>query len=146
MQFLNASVEQPCCIVWMNDCEIGLEGLWKCSYKCKSMQILQWLWMISTSTAYRQNTDSISKIQVRLQEWKTPMNIVLIFRDCIGDGVLQKVQVLHISQNASFCLCMTKFRARLERGGVEEGRHKPFGQKWWLINSEVQNSRKVCPG
>ena len=28
---------QPCPIIWVNDCETGLEGLWECSYTCKIM-------------------------------------------------------------------------------------------------------------
>ena len=52
------------------------------------------------------------------------MNTVFMVSYCIGDRVSQKVQVLHISQNTSFCLRRTKFGVGLESGGVEEGRHE----------------------
>ena len=45
------------------------------------------------------------------------MNTVLIFSYCTGDRVSQKVQVLHISQNTSFCLSRTKFGAGLDEWG-----------------------------
>ena len=91
MTFLGALVEQSCCINWVNGCETGLEGLSECSYTCKIIKFF-------SSSGYSVLQQLIgkapiltSKIHVRLQDWKTPVNTLLLFGYCVGERVSQQV-------------------------------------------------------
>ena len=81
------------------------------------------------------------------KKMRTPMNTVLIFSYCISDEYRRRfrscvsVKILP----SAFVEPNLGRRCRVEvwrRGGM----NKPFGQKWFVINSEVQNNRKVFPG
>ena len=48
MQFLRAFVEQPCCIICVNGCESGQEGLWECSYISNIMDYVNSLMALRT--------------------------------------------------------------------------------------------------
>ena len=139
MLFLNVSVEQSCCIICVNDCEAGLESLWKCSYTCKIMYHLNSLLIKHWLPSQRSRLNSRRGKHPWILFWYSLTVLVIEYRrtcrSCISVKILASP---YIEPNLG--------RGRRVGMGRRGDMNKSFAQEGFLINSEVQNSRKFCPG
>ena len=119
-QFLFNLVKQPCCINWEMAVRLGCRVNGKGLTHARLYKFLE-----RTSTSHGKVQIPISKIQVQLQEWKTPMITLLVFGYCVGEKISYQVGLSYGSRirvkNTSFGFLRTKFEARLQIRGVEEG-------------------------